>query len=276
MAGEFNISMDEAPRRPFYTKYAWAFDLLIDRPVRKECAVIAAWLVDRGALPGSEILDAGCGTGRYAIELARRGYVVHGIDISPDLIEVARRANGDVKQSVSFVVGDIAHLPPSRYAAILCRGVLNDIVDDEGRDAVFGAFAGALQSNGVLILDVREWAASVGRKTREPLFRKRVSTERGELTFTSVTALDLEHRQLLISERHELVTRDEQCVSDYNFAMRCWERDELSMLLARHHFGEVSCFGAYDSDVPAGATDRLVVVAQRAGREQPAFAARRG
>ena len=86
--------MSEVPRRPFYTEYAWAFDLLIDRPVRKECAVIAAWLVDRGVLPGSEILDAGCGTGRYAIELARRGYVVHGMDLSSDLIEVAMRANG--------------------------------------------------------------------------------------------------------------------------------------------------------------------------------------
>jgi SAM-dependent methyltransferase len=257
--------VNEIPRRPFYTEYAWAFDLLIDRPVRQECAVIAAWLVDRGALPGSEILDAGCGTGRYAIELARRGYVVHGIDLSPDLIEVAMRASRDVPTRVSFAVGDIANLPLSRYAAILCRGVLNDIVDDARRDAVFGSFAGALQPNGTLILDVREWATSVERKTREPLFRKRVSTSRGELTFTSVTALDHENRQLLISEQHELVTPGHTLVSDYNFVMRCWERDEINTLLARHHFGGFSCFGAYAPGVAAGATDRLVVVAQRAG-----------
>jgi SAM-dependent methyltransferase len=257
--------MSEVPRRPFYTEYAWAFDLIIDRPVRKECAVIAAWLVDRGALPGSEILDAGCGTGRYAIELARRGYVVHGIDLSPDLIDVAMRANGDVAKGVSFAVGDITKLPLSRYAAILCRGVLNDIVSDAGRDAVFGSFAGALQPNGTLILDVRDWAASVERKAREPLFRKRVSTARGDLTFTSVTALDHPNRQLLISEQHELVTSGHTYVSDYNFVMRCWEREEINALLARHHFGGLLCFGAYASDVAAGATDRLVVVAQRVG-----------
>ena len=110
--------------------------------------MIAAWLVDRAVMPGSEILDTGCGTGRYAIELARRAYVVRGIDRSPDLIEVAMRANADVPRGVSFAVGDITQLPSSRYAAILCRGVLNDIVDDAGRDAVFGAFAKALQSNG--------------------------------------------------------------------------------------------------------------------------------
>lgn len=103
------------------------------------------------------------------------------------------------------------------------------------------------------------------RNAREPLFRKRVSTERGELTFTSVTALDPENRQLLISEQHELVTPGQTHVSDYNFVMRCWERDEINTLLARHHFGGLSCFGAYAPDVAAGATDRLVMVAQRVG-----------
>jgi SAM-dependent methyltransferase len=261
--------MNELPRRPFYVEYAWAFDLLIDRPVRRECAVIAGWLIDRGILPGAEVLDAGCGTGRYAIELARRGYVVHGMDLSPDLVDVATRAIGDSTGGVSFGVGDIAHLPASRYAAILCRGVLNDIVDDAGRDAVFAALAEALQSNGALILDVREWTASVERKSREPLFRKRVSTDRGELTFTSVTALDPDNRQLLISERHELIEHGEERVSDFDFVMRCWQKEELDELLARHDFGRVSWFGAYDPDIAFGATDRLVVVAQRCGAERP-------
>jgi SAM-dependent methyltransferase len=256
---------NDAPRRPFYAEYAWAFDLIIDRPVRRECAVIAAWLIYRGILPGSEILDAGCGTGRYAIELARRGYVVHGVDLSPDLIDIATRAIGDSPGRVSFGVGDIAHLPTSRYAAILCRGVLNDIIDDADRNAVFAAFADALQANGALILDVRDWATSAERKTREPLFRKRVSTDRGELTFTSVTRLDPENRQLLVSERHELTKQRQERISDCHFVMRCWEREELNGLLARHGFGKVSCFGAYDPDVAVGATDRLVVVAQRLG-----------
>src|SRR5436190_5526658 len=257
--------MNEVRRRPFYTEYAWAFDLLIDRPVRKECAVIVGWLVACGVLPGAEILDAGCGTGRYSRELARRGYVVHGVDLSPELIEIARRKAGDRPGGVSFAVADILDLPTARYAAILCRGVLNDIIDDGRRDAVFAAFARALRPNGALILDVREWAASAERKAREPLFRKRVSTDRGELTFTSVAHVDAENRLLLISERHELVGKDDQRVSDYQFVMRCWEREELRVLLARHGFDNIQYFGAYDRGVGPGATDRLVAVAQVSG-----------
>lgn len=86
------------------------------------------------------------------------------------------------------------------------------------------------------------------------------------MTFTSVTAIDRANRHLLISERHELSDRGEVRVSDYKFVMRCWERAELEALLGHHGFTSISCFGAYDPDIAVGATDRLVVVAQRSGR----------
>jgi SAM-dependent methyltransferase len=256
--------MSEPPGRPFYAEYAWAFDLLIDRPVEKECGAIAAWLVGRDILPGAALLDAGCGTGRYARELARRGYIVHGVDLSAELIEVARQA-GDRTGHVSFAVEDMLAPTTARSDAILCRGVLNDIIDDGRRDAVFAGFARTLRPHGALILDVREWGASAERKTREPVFRKRVTTDRGELTYTSVTKLDAERRLLLISERHELVGQSGERVSDFQFVMRCWDREELSMLLARYGFGNIQYRGAYDDGVEPGATDRLVAVAQLAG-----------
>ena len=40
--------------------------------------------------PGS-VLDAGCGTGRVAIELARRGRTVVGVDVDAAMLEAARR-----------------------------------------------------------------------------------------------------------------------------------------------------------------------------------------
>jgi SAM-dependent methyltransferase len=250
-------------RRPFYSEYAWAFDLLIDRPVRKECGVIATWLRERDVCTGASLLDAGCGTGRYAAELARRGYVVHGVDLSAELIDQARRRVESDSGTIAFAVGDIAILPAARYDAILCRGVLNDIVGDGGRQAVLRSFARTLRLGGVLILDVREWEASAERKVREPVFRKSVETDRGKLTFTSVTTVDHAHRQLLLSERHTLVDGGHELSSDYQFVMRCWTRDELASALADGHFHDVAYFGAYESSVPAGSTDRLVAVARR-------------
>lgn len=256
------VAVSENRSRPFYADYAWAFDLIIDRPVRKECAAIAGWLIGRGIPPGTRLLDAGCGTGRYSVELGRRGYVVHGVDASADLIDVANRSVDAGRGSVSFAVGNILEPLPGRYDAILCRGVLNDFVQDNDRAAVLGAFARALRPSGALILDVREWETSAERKAREPVFKKSVDTDRGRLTFTSNTELDHESRLLLSSERHALVVEGQERITDYHFVMRCWTRAELESGLERAGFAEMAYFGAYDAGVAAGATDRIVAVAQ--------------
>jgi 2-polyprenyl-3-methyl-5-hydroxy-6-metoxy-1,4-benzoquinol methylase len=249
--------------RPFYGQYAWAFDLLIDRPVAKECAVIAGWLVERGVVPGATVLDAGCGTGRYAVELARRGYRVTGVDRSPELVDVAMRSATDRQTIVSFRVGDLLRLPADRFDAILCRGVLNDIIEDDERQMVLAAFAGALRPGGVLVADVREWEATLERKLREPVFRKRVATERGTLTFESITEVDRENLLLRLSETHTLSDDSGVHSSAYQFVMRCWTREELASGLERAGFGRITCFGAFDPLVSPGAADRLVVVASR-------------
>ena len=254
--------MSEKPERPFYSRYAWAFDLLIDRPVRKECAAIAAWLVERSATPGATLLDAGCGTGRYAHEMARRGYVVHGVDASPDMIDVARRSAGDVPLPATFAVGNFLEAP-GRYDALLCRGVLNELIDDRERAAAFAAFARSLRPHGVLILDVREWEATAERKAREPLFRKSVDSEHGRLTFSAITRLDPERHRLLIAETHSLQTGGREESSEFEITMRCWTREELDTALASNGFEPAAYFGAYDPGIAAGTTDRLVLVASR-------------
>lgn len=258
------MSTPPIPSRPFYAEYAWAFDLLIDRPVQHECQTIAAWLAERGVVPGATVLDAGCGTGRYAMELSRHGYVVDGIDRSPALIAQALRSAESAASSASFAVGDLLEGPPCGYDAILCRGVLNDFLGESARASVFAMFNRALRPNGVLVLDVREWTGTAARKAREPIFRKTVATERGTLTFTSVTALNPNDRQLVLTERHTLNDHGHERSSDYRFVMQCWTRDELDSYLTRSGFVAPTYFGAYAVNVAAGTNDRLVAVAQRA------------
>jgi demethylmenaquinone methyltransferase / 2-methoxy-6-polyprenyl-1,4-benzoquinol methylase len=57
--------------------------------------------------PGSRALDVGTGTGDLAIELARRGAAVTGLDFAPAMLEVARRKAPDV----AFERGDALALP---------------------------------------------------------------------------------------------------------------------------------------------------------------------
>ncbi len=59
-------------------------------------------------LTGARVLDAGCGVGQLAVEAARRGAEVLGVDISPNLLEVARlRLPPDAAGRIRFAAGDM-------------------------------------------------------------------------------------------------------------------------------------------------------------------------
>jgi SAM-dependent methyltransferase len=70
-------------------EYAARFAALADEgaDVHGEARFLQALLA-----PGSEVVDAGCGTGRIAIELARRGHRTHGIDLDASMLDQARSA----------------------------------------------------------------------------------------------------------------------------------------------------------------------------------------
>ena len=246
--------------RPFYGSFAWAYDLLTERPVSRECAYVAAAFSKRDVPPGARVLDAGCGTGRYAVELAGHGYRVTGVDRSRELVAVARRRG----HLAAFVVGDLAALPLRRaYGGVLCRGVLNDVLSDDARRQVLHALAGVLGDAGVLVLDVRDWEVTARRKIAEPIHERTVATERGRLTFHSETRLDHARRRLLIAERHVLVTERGTRAETHDFVMGCWTRLELGDRLRDAGFVRVEYHGAYDRAVPAGSTDRLVAIASK-------------
>lgn len=63
-------------------------------------------LVATLAPSGGRILDAGCGTGRVAIELARRGFDVVGTDLDPSMLAIAR----DRRPAVAWHLDDLATL----------------------------------------------------------------------------------------------------------------------------------------------------------------------
>ena len=248
--------------RPFYTEFAWAYDLVISSPVVRRCDFVESVLSGRGFCAGSTILDAGCGTGSYSVELARRGYRVTGIDASPELVSVARKKAAEACLRVAFRVGDILRLSTeSHYDGVLCRGVLNDVIEDRDRQKAFLSFARVLSREGALILDVREWHSSALRKEQEPAFEKVLELDRGTLTFRSVARLDYDRQRLLVSETHIVEKNGEASVAEYDFVMRCWTEDELENSLANAGFDSVVFFGDYDCDVPVGATDRIVAVA---------------
>ncbi|WP_273463354.1 magnesium protoporphyrin IX methyltransferase [Sandarakinorhabdus limnophila] len=83
-------------------------------------------------LSGRRILDAGCGTGMLAIEAARRGADVVGIDVSPQLIEIGKeRLPDDVKGKISLHAGDMLDPAYGHFDHIVSMDVLIHYESDQ-------------------------------------------------------------------------------------------------------------------------------------------------
>jgi magnesium-protoporphyrin O-methyltransferase len=73
---------------------------------------LSGWLPQD--LSGCRVLDAGCGTGSFAVELARRGAEVVAIDLSPQLVDVARQLTAELhavtplRGRIAFCSGDMS------------------------------------------------------------------------------------------------------------------------------------------------------------------------
>lgn len=87
-----------------------------------------------GDVSGLGILDVGCGTGRWSVRLAKRGAIVTGIDISKEMIKLAKERAGKayIHNSISFLNKKIEDLNYSNYFDVaLSVTVLQHITDEE-------------------------------------------------------------------------------------------------------------------------------------------------
>jgi SAM-dependent methyltransferase len=96
----------------------------------------------------ASVLDAGCGTGRVAIELARRGVEVVGVDADADMLDRARRKAPDIE----WVVADLATLDLGRtFDIVVLAGNVLPFVEPADRPAAVQGCARHLAGGGRLV-----------------------------------------------------------------------------------------------------------------------------
>jgi ubiquinone/menaquinone biosynthesis C-methylase UbiE len=122
-------------------------------------------LIEEGKLE-SPVLDLGCGAGDNAIELARRGYRVLGMDVVPEALRRAREKaeKARLSQPPEFLLGDALRLEESGVEAeTVLDCALFHVFEDEERPAYVRGVEAVLSPGGRLhILAFSE------RETREP------------------------------------------------------------------------------------------------------------
>ena len=119
--------------------------------VRRQCDFIEAQL---GLERGATILDVGCGLGLHAVELASRGYLVVGLDLSLPMLSRAADEAQDRGLKINFLHGDMREMTfDGAFDAVLCWGTTFGYFDEETNRKVIERLYRALKPMGLLLVD---------------------------------------------------------------------------------------------------------------------------
>lgn len=145
----FSEAWDEFRRATDFDEYASRWDRLAEQghDVHGE----ADFVMRYGGEPGPPLtaLDAGCGAGRVAAELARRGVETTAVDLDDELLERARSRSSDV----SWVHADLAELDlETTFDCVVLAGNVLPYVEPSRQSDALGACARHVAPTGRLIM----------------------------------------------------------------------------------------------------------------------------
>lgn len=192
-----------------------------------------------GADRSKRILDIGCGTGRHAIELARRGYWVTGFDLSEAQLRLAHEKAAAAGATVEFQQRDatLPHFEQEFDAAIMfCEGAFSLMETDEKNHAILRHASAALRPGGKLLLTTLNALFPLFHSVKEFLNANESGTATGEVTFDLIT----------FRERAEFTfTGDAGQSTTIKTNERYYTHAEMHWLLQTAGFSKVDIFGCH-------------------------------
>jgi SAM-dependent methyltransferase len=212
----------------------------------------ANFLKDRLQLQcGMNALDVPCGNGRHAIELARHGIRMTGVDISSGFLAEAR----ENAHEIEWVQSDMRNLPwEHRFDAAYCWGNSFAYFDHENCRRFLEAIAAALKPGGRFILESGAIAESI-----LPVFQPERKLRIGDLDFLSCNTYDApEGRMDIIYTFSKGPRREVKPIHQWVHSAA-----EIRRMLRASNMEPLDCFGGLDGEPYVLGAPRFIVLASR-------------
>ena len=200
------------------------------------------------------VLDMACGSGRHAISFAQAGFDVTAIDLSENLLNVAKSNAEKEKVNVDFILSDIRKFNPEKKFDL----VLNLFTslgyfekDEENGEVIQKAFE-LMNSGGWFVLDY---------------FNKNyILNNLIPITVENIAGKRITQTREIKNNRVEknIIIRNGEKESHYLESVRLYSKDEVIKILERTGFEILKIFGDFDgSKFDANNSPRLIVFSKK-------------
>jgi len=231
-----------------------------------ECDFIESEL---GFNKGLRILDVGCGTGRHAIELTKRGYNVTGIDLSESQLARARKKAGAEGLDIDFRQQDARNLPfESEFdaAIMLCEGGFPLMETDEMNFEILKSVTKALKPGSTFMFTTLNGLFALYNSVEE--FTESAAKEGGARYHSNTFDL-MTFRDHNITE----IEDDEGNLRTFESNERYYVPSEITWLLKSLGYEQIDIFaatlGAYSrADRLTTEHFEMLVIAEKSGQKK--------
>jgi SAM-dependent methyltransferase len=207
---------------------------------------------------GGQILDVACGHGRHALELAKRGYHVMGLDLNARFIELAKQAAlMNELGNAEFLVGDMRESYfVNRFDGAYSYFTSFGYFDDAGNQKVLGSVAKALVKGGVFLIETvnRDW--TIHKVENQPRRWDEIEPDFFLLEDTNFNA----HTSRIHTKRI-IFDKGERRTVEYD--IKLYTHAELEDMLEEAGLQVISTFGSKEMTPYSVSSPRMIVVSKK-------------
>jgi SAM-dependent methyltransferase len=219
-------------------------------------AVIDGILALSGVRKGCAVLDSCCGPGRHALEFARRGYKVTGVDITGPYLEAARDSAAAEGLAAEFVQADarVFERPEAFGLAVNLFTSFGYFATPEEDQHMLSRLYTSLAPGGSLVMEL------AGKETAARNYIEGEWFERDGKTILTEFTVEGPWEGL----RNRWIILDGDKRMDRSWVQRLYAGTELRALLLNTGFATVELYGTFDGEPYGPKARSLVAVATKA------------
>jgi ubiquinone/menaquinone biosynthesis C-methylase UbiE len=231
------------------------------------------WYLDVAGRYGDPLLELACGTGRVTIPLARGGFRITGLDLSPEMLKIARakldREPPEVRQRVRLLQGDMAcfHLDEPVKVAFVPFSSFYHLHSREQQAGCVSSMSRQLAPGGAAIIDVRPPETMADQVVGETIMMGGfVSAATGKMTRELNRKLAIDRAIQRVTVEHTYIEEEPDgrearylFVEDYTWVTE----EQMRELLREAGLKRVRVFGNYDLQPLGSRSPRMIFLAEK-------------